>query len=306
LDAERDRFIPVGTDQLAGVKTVDGGTGTFTAPSTIPGTGLRDVRFDGLRLAPPETVANNGFTFADVRPFSLSAIVGSPTPPAPTNPRFTVAGLDIQTATGTTSAIFRQTGNYPAVTATTTAGSFQIRATRATTVALPALVGTGTARLDLAETFAITFPAPGTTANLALAGEAETDVQLRVGTGTVPSADEITATIGGVTPGALALRDVALRDERGAERAAGLVDEAGERLAFVRANVDGTRQRLSEADDNAREQRDGTLSARNAIGGPPDTTDVSKQVADNIVNQIDLGIGLLGDRRPETVFAGLF
>jgi flagellin len=309
LDAEIRRFIPVGTDELTGVKTVDGGTGTFTAPTSVSGTGLRDIRFRNVELAPAGTVTNNGFTFPDIREFSLAAVVGSPTPPSPTNPQLAIAGVRIATEDGTTGAIFTQGGNAPALTATTTAGGdLQIGATRVTTVDLPAAVGTGTARVDLSGQFALTLagPAPATSAPAALAGEAATDVQLRVGTGNVPGEDEITASIGGVTPGALALRDVSLRGGREVNRAERLVAEAQDRLALAQASVRGDGQRLSEADDNARTQREGTVAARDAITGQPDTESVSKQVADNIVNQVDLGIGLLGDRTPETVFERLF
>lgn len=307
LDAEVARLAPLGTTQFGSVPTVDGDTGTFTITPGLAGQGLRDVRFNDVTLTSGTTVTNNGFTFPDVRQFKFFA-AASPT----SNPQLALTGVPIKTADGTTTENFALGGTGPALTATMTgAGAFRISATTLTTVTANGLVSTGAVRFDLSEDFAVTLPAVPpppqlTTTTLALAGEPDTQFDLKVGTGVVPGEDEITASIGGVTPGALALRDVSLRGGREVNRAERLVAEAQDRLALAQASVRGDGQRLSEADDNAQTQREGTVGARDAITGEPDTESVSKQVADNIVNQVDLGIGLLGDRAPETVFERLF
>ena len=303
LDAEVARLAPIGTTQFESVATVDGGTGTFTLSPGLAGQGLRDIRFDDVMLTPGTTVTNNGFTFPDIREFAFLAVA------SPTNkPQLALNGVPIETADGTTTEIFVATGPALTAMATTPGFGFEITATTLTTVTAKGVVTTGAARFDLSENFAVTLPGPvpATTTTLALAGEPDTTFDIQAGTGNLPSEDEITASIGGVTPGALALRDVSLRGDREANRAVRLVDEAGDRLELARAGVRGDGQRLSEADDNARTQKAGTDDARDDIRGQPDTETISKQVADNIVNQVDLGIGLLGNRLPKTVFERLF
>jgi len=306
LDAEVRRLVPLGTTQFDSVPTVGGGTGTFTLTPGLNGQGLRNIRFEDVTLTQGKTVTNNGFTFSDVREPSLLAAA---TPPSDPQPNLILGGVNIETENGTTTENFTLGGAAPALTATTTAGpGFRVSATTLTTVTLDGIVGTGSARLDLSEDFAITIsgPAPTTSTTLALAGKPDTEFAVRAGTGNVPAEDEVNVSIGGVTPGALALRDVSLRGDREVIRATRLVDEAQQRLDAAEANVRGDGQRLSQADDNARTQRDGTIVARAEINDVPDGPDVSKQVADNIVNAVDLGIGLLGDGLRETVFERLF
>lgn len=296
LDAELDRLVPVGTTQLTGVETVDGGTGTFTVSNSISGTGVRNLRTTGATLAPPTTVVNNGFTFPDVRRFDLTVQATS------TSAGGTIGLQNVQVQTndgGTTTVGFTgQLADFTAITRNTGTSPVQINATTITTLTLQATntAVANNALLDVTENFSVSVSTPSSTATAAFLSRETTSFDIKAGTGTDPQADEISVSVGGLTPGGLALRDVSLRGDRETNRAERLVEEAQLEANGARATLEGDRDRLSAGEQTADRQRDGLISAREAINDVPETQDVSREVADNIVSEFQLAIGIFGGR----------
>lgn len=309
VDAAFARLVPVGTTALTGAATVDGGTGTFTAADSIPGTGVRNLRLNGVRLAAPRTVVNNGTTFPAVRRFDLElAATAAPTPATGT---VALRDLRLRDDNGAPTAVDFQGSltSFPAITAAPTAGGdVRIVATTFTTLTLDATrpeLG-DSALLDVTAGFRATVPAAGDTATGAYLGRRVTPLAFHVGTGTQPAADEVAVNLDGLTPGALALQDVQLGTPRRAERAERLVGEATAELQRTLGEITGGRQRLAAAADAADQQRDGLIAAREAIVDPEAARPINQRIAQRIVAELDIGIGLGGRRLPENVYGPLF
>lgn len=300
IDAEVLRLIPLGQTQFPGVTTINGGTATFTINPALTGQGIRNIRFTGFELAPGMTVTNNGATFPDIRRFTL-VVLASP-------PRILLGGVTALTENGMATTVnFAQADPIPALNVMMTGTDFRITATQITTLTLSGVPDVGTAMVSLSAGFSLQImgPVAFATGEPALAGEEDTELGLRVGTGTIPAEDEIMVTIGGLTPGALALQDVNLQNEREADRAVRLVDEAIISLETARASVAGDGEAALAALNSIQDQRDGTISARNLIGEPPDpdlALSLSQRTAQDLLNQLDFDVALLGSRLPQDLF----
>ena len=181
--------------------------------------------------------------------------------------------------------------------APTAGGDVRVAATTFSTLTLDATRPAG---------FRATVPAAGDTATGAYLGRRVTPLAFRVGTGTQPAADEVAVNLAGLTPGTLALQDVQLGTPRRAERATRLVGEATAELRRTLGEITGGRQRLAAAADAADQQRDGLIAAREALVDPEAAHPVNQRIAQRIVAELDIGIGLGGRRLPVNVYGPLF
>jgi len=269
IDRSARTLFPFGTDQLTGVATGMGGTGTFSVGMSVNGQGLAGITFRDVTPTDGRRVQNNGQTFSNVQSLTFAAVNLF----GPSNVNLNIGNVMIEGADGepTTVNFVENANAIPELTVTSMPSEVRLGVTMATSIALPNAVAgmTGSAVLQVTSDFELripnTPPLPATTGTIALIGEQSRKFDVQVGTGTRPAADEISLTLGGATTQALELVDADIASKTTADTALDKLDQAIDTLQGRRAELAAAANRLDDAENNIQLLRENQDAARAAL-----------------------------------------
>jgi len=164
--------------------------------------------------------------------------------------------------------------------------------TNMTTGALVTLTNTNTSnKIDIAINTAYVVNAAHATGTLGLSGTSTTSFSFKVGTGTSPTADEITVSINSVDAGALSIGATVISSEADADIASIAVSNAIDDLQTYRANIGASQNRLQFAAANLAIAAENSEAARSQLLDLNIATEMSDFVSRQIL--IQAGVSML-------------
>lgn len=161
--------------------------------------------------------------------------------------------------------------------------------------------GSDTNKIDVAINTAFTVNAAHSTGTVALSGTAQASFTYKVGTGTSPTADEITVSISGISATALGLATTDITSATNADVASTSITNAVDQLNTTRANVGASLNRLQFAADNIATTLENTEAARSNLLDLDVAAEMSNFTSKQILQQAGVAMLAQANKTPETL-----